>query len=316
MHSCRFIRPSCSYVSDEQFELYKDVVTGAYRFHDMMLARLLELAGPDTTVILVSDHGFQSRDQRPQGVPREPAGPAAWHREYGIFVAKGPGIKRDERDLWSVTDRRRADRPACVWIADWQRHGRPAAGGNLRTAATRRDAIPSWEEVPGECGMHGPDTTMKREDSDELLKQFVALGYIEDPGDDKEKAAENAEIEAKYNLSRSLLWTRKSDKAIELMEDVCRRRPWETRFLNVLAHAYHASGYHRQAERLILATYQKIAYVPTHLMLILGEIKLALGEMQTALGIVRTGGATTAAHPAVVRATRNNLFAAAPVCGR
>ena len=63
----------------------------------MMLERLLELAGPETTVILCSDHGFESGSQRPRGTPREPAGPAVWHRQYGIFVMAGAGIRRDER---------------------------------------------------------------------------------------------------------------------------------------------------------------------------------------------------------------------------
>ena len=68
----------------------------------MMLERLLELAGPETTVILCSDHGFESGSQRPHGTPREPAGPAVWHRQYGIFVMAGPGVKRDERIYGAV----------------------------------------------------------------------------------------------------------------------------------------------------------------------------------------------------------------------
>ena len=56
----RFHPPRQPHVPQEAFEIYKDVVTGAYRFHDMMLERLLELAGPDCTVLLVSDHGFRT----------------------------------------------------------------------------------------------------------------------------------------------------------------------------------------------------------------------------------------------------------------
>jgi Type I phosphodiesterase / nucleotide pyrophosphatase len=89
--------PKLDWIRQEDFDLYKDVVRGAYRFHDMMLERLLQLAGPETTVILCSDHGFESGSQRPRGTPREPAGPAIWHRQYGIFVIAGPNIKKDER---------------------------------------------------------------------------------------------------------------------------------------------------------------------------------------------------------------------------
>jgi tetratricopeptide (TPR) repeat protein len=152
------------------------------------------------------------------------------------------------------------------------------------------EMIRSWEDVPGECGKHPPNTVIKKEDADELMQQFVALGYIEDPGEDKEKAAANADIEAKYNLCRSLLWTGQSDKAIELMEDVCRRRPWETRFLNVLAHAYHASGYLRQAERLIQATYPAGSNLPAQMKMLLGELKIGLGEPHAALDLYEQAG--------------------------
>ncbi|MGH8163886.1 MAG: alkaline phosphatase family protein, partial [Rhodanobacteraceae bacterium] len=89
--------PKLPWVEQEQFDLYKDVIKNAYRFHDMMLERLIHLAGPETTVILCSDHGFESGSQRPRGIPREPAGPAVWHRQYGVFVMAGEGIKKDER---------------------------------------------------------------------------------------------------------------------------------------------------------------------------------------------------------------------------
>ncbi|MHB0961249.1 MAG: alkaline phosphatase family protein [Pirellulaceae bacterium] len=292
-HCCHafmpFHPPKLPHVSDEQFELYKDVVSGAYRFHDLMLARLLELAGPETTVLLCSDHGFQSRHLRPQWTPREPAGPAAWHREFGIFVAKGPGIKRDERVYGaSLIDVGPTVLHAFGLPIGQDMDGRPLV--EIYEQAGKIEVIPSWEDVPGPCGRHLPNTAMKKEDSEELMQQFVALGYIEDPGDDKEKAAENAEIESKYNLCRSLLWTNQSDKALVLMEDLCRRRPWETRFLNVLAHAYHASGYQRQAERLIGAMYPAAASIPTHMRMLLGEIKHALGELQSALELFQQVG--------------------------
>ena len=47
------------------------------------------------------------------------------------------------------------------------------------------------------------DQQIDREQAQELMQQFAALGYIEDPGADKEKKAESAEIEAKYNIART-----------------------------------------------------------------------------------------------------------------
>src|SRR6202022_2238737 len=50
--------PRMEHVPEQDFSLYKGVVNGCYRFHDMLLGRLLELAGEDTTVLLCSDHGY------------------------------------------------------------------------------------------------------------------------------------------------------------------------------------------------------------------------------------------------------------------
>ncbi len=81
----QFTAPGANHREDERLA-YKDVVDGAYRFHDMMLGRLLELAGGDTIVVLVSNHGMALT-----------ATPGVVPRARGLLVAAGPGIREDER---------------------------------------------------------------------------------------------------------------------------------------------------------------------------------------------------------------------------
>ena len=145
--------PKLPWIKEEDFALFKDVIQGAYRFHDMMLERLLELAGPETTVILCSDHGFESGSQRPRGMPREPAGPAVWHRQYGIFVMAGPGIKRDERIYGaSLIDIAPTVLTLFALPIGEDMDGRPLLEAFEEAPAVK--TIPSWEKVAGECGMH------------------------------------------------------------------------------------------------------------------------------------------------------------------
>jgi predicted AlkP superfamily phosphohydrolase/phosphomutase/tetratricopeptide (TPR) repeat protein len=270
--------PKLSWISDEDFSLYKDVVKGAYRFHDMMLERLLELAGPETTVILCSDHGFESGSQRPRGTPREPAGPAVWHRQYGIFVMAGPGIKRDERiygaSLIDVA-------PTVLTLLDLpigeDMDGRPLL--EAFEVAPHVNTIPSWEKVPGESGMPKADQQLDKEQANELMQQFAALGYIEDPTQDKEKAAESADIEAKYNVSRTYLWKNRPDQAQPLLEELVRRRPWEDRFLTQLAACYFQGGYLAQAERLLFAIADGAEPDTAGMTLLWARIKLARGDL-------------------------------------
>ncbi len=274
--------PRMKNVPERDFEIYKDVVTGAYRFHDLILARLLELAGPETTVVLVSDHGFESRELRPKNMPKEPAGPAVWHRRYGIFVAKGPGIKKDERiygaslldiaptilALYGLPVGRDMDGRALIEIFD--------DPPEVKT-------IPSWEEVAGEFGAVPSDNAMTSDESSELMRQFVALGYIDDPGHDKRQQSEAADIEAKYNLARNYQWQKQSDRAIGLLEEIVRRASWETRFIVQLALAYHEAGYLRQALRLLETAFDIRGTPETAARLTWALVKIDLGEFDAGL---------------------------------
>ena len=144
--------PKLPWIDEEHFDLYREVVRGGYRFHDMMLERLLQLAGPETTIILCSDHGFKSGSQRPPGVSREPAGPAIWHRQYGILVLAGPGIRCDERIYGaSLID----IAPTVLTLFDLpigkDMDGRPL----LEAFEIQPDVktIESWEKNTGDSGM-------------------------------------------------------------------------------------------------------------------------------------------------------------------
>ena len=88
--------PKMDGIDQEDFDFVNDVVNSAYRYHDMMLERYLQLAGDDATIIIVSDHGFHSGILRPKTLPQDPASPAFEHSQYGIIAMKGPGILKDE----------------------------------------------------------------------------------------------------------------------------------------------------------------------------------------------------------------------------
>src|SRR5438552_1196485 len=290
--------PKLPWIKDEDFALYKDVVKGAYRFHDMMLERLLHLAGPETTVILCSDHGFESGSQRPHGAPREPAGPAVWHRQYGIFVMAGPGVKRDERiygaSLIDVA-------PTVLTLFDIpigeDMDGRPVLEAFETPPSVK--TIPSWEKFSGECGMHVAGQQIDREQANELMQQFAALGYIEDPSAGKEKMAESAEIEAKYNVSRTYLWKNRPDQALPLLEEIVRRRPWEDRFLTQLAACYYQGGYLAQAERVLFAIADGPEPSTAGMTLLWARIKLARGDLGGALQALLTAEAMNPQLPGI-----------------
>ncbi len=244
--------PRMEGIPEDRFEIYKDVVNGAYRFHDMMLETLLTLAGPDATVLLVSDHGFHSDHLRPRGIPAEPAGPAVQHRPFGIFCMKGVHVQQDERiygaTLLDVT-------PTILTL-----FGLPVGAdmdGRVLVQAfdepPQITRIPSWEQEPGECGMHPSDLRMDPAAAQAVLQQFVALGYIQPPSEDQSKAVASAVREAHYNLARDYLDCGRPDDALPLLEDLAKNDPKQTRFQMHLAQCYLALN-RREAAKQILET--------------------------------------------------------------
>jgi predicted AlkP superfamily phosphohydrolase/phosphomutase/tetratricopeptide (TPR) repeat protein len=242
--------PRMEGIAEEKFEIYKDVVNGAYRFHDMMLQTLLDLAGPDATVIIVSDHGFHSDHLRPRGIPMEPAGPAVQHRQFGVVCMKGEHIKQDGRiygaTLLDVT-------PTILTL-----FGLPVGedmDGRVLVQAfenpPRITRIPSWEKEPGECGMHPADLRMDPAAAQAVLQQFVALGYIQPLSEDQEKAVATAVREQQYNLARSYMDSRRYTEALTIFDELTEKNPDEARFMQHLAQCYLALGKRAEAKDLL-----------------------------------------------------------------
>jgi predicted AlkP superfamily phosphohydrolase/phosphomutase/tetratricopeptide (TPR) repeat protein len=242
--------PRMEGIPEEKFEIYKDVVNGAYRFHDMMLQTLLDLAGPEATVILVSDHGFHSDHLRPRGIPMEPAGPAVQHRQFGVVCMKGEHIKQDERiygaTLLDIT-------PTILTL-----FGLPVGedmDGRVLVQAFENPPqitrIPSWEKEPGECGMHPADLRMDPAAAQAVLQQFVALGYIQPLSEDQEKAVATAVREQQYNLARSYMDSRRYGDALTIFTELTEKWPDEARFMQHLAQCYLALGKRAEAKDLL-----------------------------------------------------------------
>lgn len=245
-----FHPPRMEGIPEEKFEIYKDVVNGAYRFHDMMLQTLLTLAGPDATVLLVSDHGFHSDHLRPRGIPMEPAGPAVQHRQFGIVCMKGPQIKQDER-IYGAT---LLDVTPTILTLFGLPVGEDMEGRVLVQAfedPPQITRIPSWENEPGDCGMHPADLRIDPAAVQAVLHQFVALGYVQPPSEDQTKAVEAAVREQHYNLARVYLDARRYPEALPIFEELTKRWPDQPRFVQHLAQCHLALGRRREAKSLL-----------------------------------------------------------------
>ncbi|PXF56252.1 MAG: hypothetical protein C4B58_14180 [Deltaproteobacteria bacterium] len=242
--------PREDWVQEEDYEIYKHVVESGYHLHDIMLGKLLQEAGQDTTVIIVSDHGFHSDHLRPRHIPREPAGPAAQHRRYGIIVMKGPGIKKDELIFGASL----LDICPTILTLYGLPVGRDMDGNTLMNAFVAPqsiDSISSWDRAPGNAGTHPANQRLDPVDAMESINQLVALGYIEKPDENREKAVAQTVRELDYNLARAYMDAGCYVDAAPLFERLLEKWPDQYRFGIQLIACYQALERIADARRTI-----------------------------------------------------------------
>lgn len=210
--------PKLDRVDPADFDMFKDVMNGIYRFHDMMLESLLKLAGDDTAVILMSDHGYHSDHLRPDPT----ASPVAWHRPIGVLAMAGPGIKSDQR-IYGATILDAA--PTALHLLGLPHatdmDGRPWLEAFLKTS--HPTTIPTWESPAGvDCddGRHPPNHRDDPEASRQAILQLVALGYMQAIPDDQTAAADRCVIDNRTQEIASLIDAGLIQQAIPLLESL------------------------------------------------------------------------------------------------
>lgn len=92
----QFCLPGTVGVSERRHQLYRDVVNSAYRFHDLMLGRLMSLAGGEATVVIVSQQGRDDANSSSRAAQFLPLPSQGRTRRPGMFAARGPGLRSDE----------------------------------------------------------------------------------------------------------------------------------------------------------------------------------------------------------------------------
>jgi predicted AlkP superfamily phosphohydrolase/phosphomutase/tetratricopeptide (TPR) repeat protein len=229
--------PAMAHVSARDAGLFGGVMTGLYQFHDMMLRRLLQLAGDDATVILLSDHGFFHDHRRPadagEGVDDERA--ARWHRPMGVVAMAGPGLRQDER-LYGATLLDIA--PTVLRLFDLPT-GADMPGRVLRGAFVEppeRRTVPSWDDVEGPhpAGLHPPDLRVDPLAAAESIRQLQELGYLS-AADDTAGLVRRVVDESNFNKAAILLHAGLAPAAAEVLAGLVEASPAAERLAVALA---------------------------------------------------------------------------------
>lgn len=218
----KFHPPKLPSISEEFYENYNQVVRGIYRYQDMLLERMIDLVDENTTIIVMSDHGFESAGKRILKMPKYPAAPALDHRRFGIFVASGPGIKKKE-NIYGLS---------LIDVAPTILHyyglpigkdmdGKPIL--EIFENPQKPKFIESWEEVEGDFGMHQSLSGEDALSDQEAMEQLIELGYIDKPDEKIGKAIHKTKCDIKHNLARVYMGKKDFEQSkkilLELIEE-------------------------------------------------------------------------------------------------
>ncbi len=89
-----YMPPKLNRVSSVDFRKYRDAIENFYVYQDKLVGELLDAVDSETTVIVVSDHGFFSGAKRPLSKPDDfTTGAPDWHHRIGIVILSGKWIK-------------------------------------------------------------------------------------------------------------------------------------------------------------------------------------------------------------------------------
>ncbi len=230
--------PRMRTVGEAEFEIYRDVVDGIYRFHDRMLARLIELAGEETAVMLVSGNGFESGDRRPERTSTGFKKPSAWFTDQGIWCMRGRGIRKDDLVHGaSIVDIAPTVLALLGLPVGEDMDGKVILDAFEKLPSTNR--IASWESSPQGDAMENSIGARG------LAEQFIAFGA--NPAE--QTAAENL----RFNLISVYMITGRPLSALPILEQLVESAPEETRYQRALAQCYVASGRFDDAGRMLRA---------------------------------------------------------------
>jgi tetratricopeptide (TPR) repeat protein len=284
-HFMPFHPPAATGTNPADAALFSRVITIACEWHDMMLHRLLQIAGPDTTVVLASDHGFESADRRPGPHAALTATMAQWHRPFGILAMTGPGITPQSTITGaSILDLTPTILDLFGLPAGADMHGKILVNALTKPACLPR--IPTWDFIrPGPAP--APPETPDHRSNAAILRQLAALGYVTE--NDASQAELAAEADAEFRFARISSLTEGSQFATATTESrqLAADFPRNSRFQLKFAQCLIQSGQFAEAARVLDQTEQNSG--ASHALLRIRANLLALtGHPADALSVLAT----------------------------
>jgi tetratricopeptide (TPR) repeat protein len=250
----QYAAPQQPWVEEGDFKAFRRTVDSYWKWQDQLLGEVLAERGPNTTVMIVSDHGFRTGNERLREEEFRVELADASHMPDGIVVLHGPNVKAGARvrgaDLYDVA-------PTMLHLL-----GLPVAQdlhGEVLTAAFDPDwvasspisQVASYEGAPWD---RGDDLVLDPAAGESMEEMLRSLGYISAGGESDDAGATDRGVihdaENAVNLSLILRERGKFEQAIAELEKVLESQPDHVEARANLAQTYGEMGDLDAAQRI------------------------------------------------------------------
>jgi pentatricopeptide repeat protein len=241
----KHMAPPTSDVSAEDARKYGGAMAAAYARTDSIIGEWMDLIDDETTLVMISDHGFKSGDIRPAGPSAIGGGQAVkWHRIAGAIAFYGNHVNKGAviRDA-SVLD----VAPTVLRLM-----GLPAAEdmpGKVLAGAFNEGWLASSAGIAriATYGARGEVAKAVRREDEEaaVLERLRALGYV---------GGGSADVD---RLAGSYFSKGEFDKALEIWQEMLRDDPDNPQVLTYVANALVNEGEIDQAMSILEGVVEK-----------------------------------------------------------
>ncbi len=237
-HFMQFVPPRMTHVTEREVRQFGGVMDAVYEWHDRALRDLLAAAGPDTTLILLSDHGFHCDHLRPVLADLPPERRAelesSWHRPLGVLAMSGSGVRAGSPPASPII----LDIAPTVLALFGLAAGEDMDGRVLSESLTQSSVparIPSWETVEGNTGLHPDEARLNTYEAADAITQLIDLGYMAALPADLQGQLDLIRRESLFNLGVVQIWRQRFEDATTTFQRLVDERPTDSRYVLCLA---------------------------------------------------------------------------------
>jgi Tfp pilus assembly protein PilF len=226
----KHMAPHTPDVSDRDAARYGHAVIQAYAHVDSVVGGWLDAIDDETTLMVISDHGFKSGDLRP-AAPSVIGAPAAtaWHRMAGAIALYGNHVKRGS----TLSGARVIDVCPTVLALAGMPRAKDMPGVVLEDAfdaewIASRTAVGAIDTYGSRTDL--PSSPRDKQEEQAILERLKALGYVGSGPADLSKLAHSHFIKGEF------------DKAIEIWHEMLSQDPSNLDVMVSLANALIQKG--------------------------------------------------------------------------